>query len=254
MKTPIRTLLSLTVLSFAIQSQASAELFAYEGFDGAAVSGTGVVNTWTLKDKTAFNDGYAHRNTGLSALSIPSTGGSVGGAYFDNALHFEKPVPVTDSAKYVSFMMEVEGRAEQLSKSYESQAGVIDQDGRALVAGIGWSDGTNEAFLLSSHLKTEGYPGAYKLAEVLGDETVFVVMRISDGGTGSALVEVWFFGPNSELPTSLDENNLPGASVYGNYFAPGVRSLKGFKITSYGVRSSFDEFRVGDSYDSVIER
>lgn len=248
----IKSITVLSALSLCMQTTTNAELFAYEGFDGGEVSGTGTVDDWTVEADTAFTHDYAYFPYGLSILGVPEKGGSVKSVFFRNSLIFDEIVPIAGGSKFVSFMFEAEGLAEEYSVNYESQAGVIDQDDRPIVAGIGWSDGTSESFNLSSHIKAGDYSGAYDLAAVIGDMTVFTVMKFSDVGGGKALVEVWFFGANTELPETLDKEKLPAACVYGAYYVEGVSGLKGFNINSYGMTTAFDEFRMGSSYKSVI--
>lgn len=252
MKTSIIVTLAVSIFLVGFNSSASAELYAYEGFDEGTETGNGTSGEWTYLGGTAFSEGFAYSPDTLSILGVPSLGGSVKSVFFNNSLHFEESVPIAGGAKFVSFMFEAEGRAGDYESSFESQAGVIDQDGRPIVAGIGFSQGESEKFNLSSHIKTEGYSGAYDLAAVMGDMTVFTIMKFSDVGGNKALVEVWFLGANTELPETLDKEKLPGSCVYGAYYVDDVIALKGFNISSFGMTTTFDEFRIGNSYQSVI--
>lgn len=232
----------------------SAELFVYEGFDGGVETGRGVDGIWSYSAGTDLSNGTAYVSEGLSILGLKTSGGAIKGSQFGNTLMFNEMVSLSDSAKYVSFIFNAVGIAAGHTDNYEAQAGVVDQDDRPIVSGVGWAKGDGVSFNLSSHIKNDIYAGAYDLAAILPRQSVFTIMKFTNVGSQKALIEVWFFGYNTELPPSLDKEDLPGACVYGAYYADGVVALKGLRLNVYGMDSMFDEFRVGDSYGSVVGR
>lgn len=236
-----------TVIALGVVSHLSGKTLAYEGFNQAEVSGTGVAKEWSWKDQTAISNGYALDTSGLSFESIESNGISMKGVYFDNNLLFSNPISLTDGPIYVSFLVQIHERKLEYSTTFEAQAGVIDQDDRKIMAGITFSEGKTDALKLGGHLKADGYPGAYGLGEVDLGKTVLVIMRVSGSGV-DADVEVWCFvdgAPPSEL--------VAGGPRYGSYQAKNVKALKGFSLMCFGVDASFDELRVSTDYNDILK-
>lgn len=250
MKKIIRPVLAMILSLGFLAAPALAESIAYVGFEQGALSGTGTSGDWSAEKDTAFARGVAESSDGLVLGTLPVIGGSVKGHFFMNTLKLVQPVSLADEPVFVSFLMKVEGWNNG-PQSREAVAGVVDDKDRPLLAGV--TNGDQEELSIGSTMKGPGFPGAYHLSEIAVGQTVLVVMMISDSGSGArADVETWFFPQGVELPSTLESGAAPAGAIYGRFVAKDTQSITGFRIVAFGVDVSFDEFRLGRSFDDVI--